>query len=77
MEKKNQRTHFKKQLTYYLSLNLLQPEGFPKMTHHLHAGTRLPSGIGLNEPIPNEEKYFFLNVSLKHVNILHFHYTYP
>ena len=39
------------------SLNLLQPEGFPKMTHHLHAGTGLPSGSGLNESIP-DEKYF-------------------
>lgn len=36
------------------------------MTHHLHARTRLPSGIGLNEPIPNEEK-IILNVSLKHI----------
>lgn len=62
-----------KRLTYCQSLNLLQPEGFPKTIHHLYAGTRLPSGIGLNESIPNEEK--FLNVSLKHINILHFHYT--
>lgn len=44
-----------KKLTYCQSLNLLQPEGFPKPIHHLYAGTRYPSGIGLNESIPNEE----------------------
>jgi hypothetical protein len=56
--KKKKKKDSKKQLAYCQSLNQPQPEGSPKMTHHLHVETRLPSGIRLNETIPKEQKHF-------------------